>query len=176
MASPNQNEPWAFQQGYPAGKRETNEGYRCFRIFLELGPERSVKNVADVSGAKYETVKAYSSRYNWPQRAAAYDAHVIKVWSQEAREEFESRHKKELEKFRKDQQRRAEGLGKVADLLIEVTTGTLQDMAASGEPVDRQQLASIASTAAKLSEAAMNTAAAALGVDDLMEAIAPEVE
>ena len=132
MASPNQHEPWAFQQGCRPGKRETNEGYRCFRIFLELGPERSIKNVADVSGAKYETVKAYSSKYNWPQRAAAYDAHVIRTWSQEAREEFESRHKKELEKFR-DQQRRAERLGKVADLLIEVTTGTLEDMVASGE-------------------------------------------
>ena len=49
-------------------------------------------------------------------------------------------------------------------------------MVASGEPVDRQQLASIASTAAKLSDAAMNTAAAALGIDDLMEAIAPDVD
>ena len=67
-------------------------------------------------------------------------------------------------------------MGTVADLLIEVTTGTLEDMVASGEPVDRQQLASVASTAAKLSDAAMNVAAAALGVDDLIEAIAPEVE
>lgn len=176
MASPSTDELWGFQNGGKPGRRETNEAYRCFRIFLELGPERSIKNVADVSGAKYETVKANAQRYNWSQRAAAYDEHIIRTWSQEAREEFETRHKKELEKFRRDQQKRAEKLGKVADLLIEVTTGTLEDMVASGEPVDRQQLASVASTAAKLSDAAMNTAAAALGVDDLMEAIAPEVE
>ncbi len=176
MASSDQNQPWAFQQGCKPGKRETSEAYRCFRIYLELGPDRSVKNVSDISGSKYETCKAYNSKYAWSHRAAAYDAHVISTWSKEARDEFESKHKKALEKFRKDQQRRAEGLGKVADLLIEVTTGTLEDMVASGEPVDRQQLASVASTAAKLSDAAMNVAAAALGVDDLIEAIAPEEE
>lgn len=167
---------WDFQQGSPPGRKETPKAYRVFRIFLELGCNRSIPIAADVAGEKLDVCRQMSSRYNWQQRTAAYDAHMVSLWGKEVREEFETTHKKELMKFRKDQQKRAEGLGKVADLLISVTTETLEEMVASGEPVDRQQLASVASTAAKLSEAAMNTAAAALGVDDLMEAIAPDVD
>lgn len=169
-------QPWDFQQSTPPGKRETAKAYRVFRVYLELGCNRTVKTAADIAGENPEVCRQFSSRYNWQARTAAYDAHMVSLWGQEVREEFETTHKKELMKFRKDQQRRAEKLGKVADLLIEVTTETLEDMVASGEPVDRNQLAAIATTAAKLSDAAMNTAAAALGVDDLMEAIAPDVD
>jgi len=169
-------QPWDFQQHCGAGKKETTKAFRVFRIYLELGRDRTIKIAADVAGEKPDVCKVMSARYNWAERTALYDAHMVSLWGKEVREELETTHKKELMKFRKDQQRRAEKLGKVADLLIEVTTGTLEDMVASGEPVDRQQLASIASTAAKLSDAAMNTAAAALGVDDLMEAIAPDVD
>jgi len=169
-------QPWDFQQLTAAGTRETAKAYRVFRVYLELGSNRTIKTAAEVAGEDVAVSKQFSSRYNWQQRTALYDAHMVSLWGKQVREEFESTHKKELMKFRRDQQRRAEKLGKVADLLIEVTSGTLEDMVASGEPVDRNQLAAIASTAAKLSDAAMNTAAAALGVDDLMEAIAPDVD
>ena len=167
---------WDFRALSQEGRTETDNAYKAFRVYLELGRERNHETVASVVGCATSTVHAHSIRYCWQERAAAYDAHMVEKWGQEMREEYETRHKKELMKFRRDQQVRAEKLGKVADLLIEVTTETLEDMVASGEPVDRQQLAQIASTAAKLSDAAMNTAAAALGVDDLMEAIAPEGE
>ena len=169
-------QPWDFGANSREGYNETAKGYKCFRVYLELGNERNVKTVADVTGVKLDTVKAYAHRNNWSERSAEYDSHLVQKWAKEARAEFESTHKRELMKFRKDQQVRAEKLGRVADLLIDVTTETLEEMVASGEPVDRQQLASIASTAAKLSDAAMNTAAAALGVDDLLEAIAPEFD
>lgn len=169
-------QPWDFQQFTAAGKKETPKAFRVLRVYLELGSNRTIKVAADIAGENYEVCKQFSSRYNWQERTALYDAHMVSLWGQQVREEFETTHKKELMKFRKDQQRRAEKLGKVADLLIDVTTDTLEDMVASGEPVDRGQLAAIATTAAKLSDAAMNTAAAALGVDDLMEAIAPDVD
>lgn len=169
-------QPWDFQQFAPAGRKETAKAYRVFRVYLELGANRTIKTAADIAGEDPAVSKQFSSRYNWQQRTALYDAHMVSLWGQQVREEFETTHKKELMKFRREQQRRAEKLGKVADLLIEVTSGTLEDMVASGEPVDRNQLAAIASTAAKLSDAAMNTAAAALGIDDLMEAIAPDVD
>ena len=168
--------PWDFQQSCKPGKKETAKAFRVFRIFIELGRDRTIKVASDVAGESYEVAKKWSEHYSWQERTALYDAHMVSLWGKEVKEELETTHKRELMKFRKDQQRRAEKLGKVADLLIEVTTDTLEDMVASGEPVDRQQLASIATTAAKLSDAAMNTAAAALGVDDLMEAIVPDVD
>ena len=167
--------PWDFGNGLTKkGVKESPEAYRCFKIFLELGRERTLQRTADVAQVKRDKLGQLSGRYNWQERAAYYDAHMVELWGKQVKEEFESTHKKELMKFRKDQQRRAESLGQVADMLIEVTSETLQDMISSGERVDAQQLAAVARTAASLSEAAMNTAAAALGVDDLMEAINPE--
>ena len=167
--------PWDYGNGLTKkGVKEQPEAYRCFKIYLELGRERSNKLTAEIAQVKQEKIKQLSSRYNWQERAAYYDAHMVELWGKQVRSEFENTHKKELMKFRKDQQRRATALGKVADLLIEVTSETLEDMIASGERIDPQQLAAVARTAGALSEAAMNTAAAALGVDDLMEAIAPE--
>jgi len=165
--------PWDYGNGYETGK-ETTEAYRCFKIFLQLGRERTLTLAAEVGQVKVDKLRQYSSKYNWTERASYHDAHMVEEWGRQVEDQFENTHKKELLKFRKNQQRRAESLGKVADLLIEVTTGTLEDMVASGERVDTQQLAAVARTAGALSEAAMNTAAAALGVDDLMEAIAPE--
>lgn len=167
---------WDFGQNIKPGRRETADAFRAFKIYLEMGRGRNLKDCSALADIKHDLVKSYSSRYNWNERAGYYDAHMIELWGKQVKDEFETTHKKELMKFRKDQQKRADSLGKVADLLIEVTTGTLEDMVASGEAVDTQQLAAVARTAATLSEAAMNTAAAALGVDDLMEAIAPEVE
>tara|TARA_Y100000287_G_C14127492_1_gene308079 strand:+ start:232 stop:801 length:570 start_codon:yes stop_codon:yes gene_type:complete len=166
--------PWDFRQGGKPGHRESTEAYRCFRIYLELGRERNNKIAAEVAGQNKQIVDQYASKYQWAKRAAAWDAVRVTELSEEAREEFNTTHKKALIAFKKDTARRAESLGKVADLLITVTTDTLEDMVASGEPVDRQQLAAIANTAAKLAEVAMNTSAAALGVDDLIEAINPE--
>ena len=166
--------PWDYGNGIEAGRKESTEAYRCFKVYLQLGRERTLPLTADVAQVKHEKVKQYSSKYNWTERASYHDAHMVEQWGKQVEDEFQNTHKKELLKFRKDQQRRAESLGKVADLLIEVTAGTLEDMVAAGERVDTQQLAAVARTAGALSEAAMNTAAAALGVDDLMEAIAPE--
>ena len=166
-------QPWDYGNGFERG-RETPEAYRCFKIFLQLGRERSLQMAADVAQCKEEKLRQYSSKYNWTERAAYHDAHMVEQWGKQVEEQFENTHKKELLKFRKDQQRRAESLGKVADLLIEVTADSLEQLIASGEAIDTNQLAAVARTAGALSEAAMNTAAAALGVDDLMEAIAPE--
>ena len=169
-------QPWDFRAIDTGAHQESAASFKAFKVYLELGRDRNHQTIADVTGSPVTSVATWATRFKWQERAVLYDVHMVEKWSVEVRDEFESRHKTELMKFRKDQQRRAEKLGKVADLLIEVTTGTLEDMVQSAEPVDRAQLAAIANTAAKLSDAAMNTAAAALGVDDLMEAIAPDVE
>lgn len=167
--------PWDHGQGNSKRSvRENIDAYRSFRLYLEMGRDRSHARLSEVTQYKTEKIKNWSARYCWAPRAAAYDAHQISLWSSEARQDFEDSHKKELVKFKHDQQVRAEKLGKVADQLIQITSETLSDMIANGEPIESQQLAAVARTAAALAEAAMNTAATALGVDDLIEAIEPE--
>ena len=167
-------EPWEYGNGLEAGRKETQNAYRAFRVYLELGSQRTAKQVAEIASESINNVHNWATRYNWTERSAYYDAHQVSLWGQQVKEEFETTHKEELLKFRKDQQRRAVSLGKVADLLIEVTSAKLEQMISEDDLIDSAQLAAVARTAGSLSEAAMNTAAAALGIDDLIEAINPE--
>jgi hypothetical protein len=170
--------PWDYGNGYDSDRKETMRAYQAFRFYLEIGSERTIKKTAETcgSGIGYEMLRHYAKRFAWSKRASAYDAHIIDGWGLQVRNEFEATHKEALMKFRVVQQQRAEGLGRVADLLIVVSTTTLQQMVAQESAVEPAQLAAIARTAAALAEAAMNTGAAALGVDDLIEAINPEAE
>lgn len=165
--------PWDFKEG-GRGFRETPAAYRTFQAYLHLGPKRTLAAAAKVLGIPAKRLSDYSSRYCWPERTAAHDAAQVKKWAQEVREDFETSHKAELLKFRQEQQRRAKGLGEVADLLINVTRRTLEEMDQQQVPVEPEQLAAVCRTAAALADAAMNTGAAALGVDDLIDAINPE--
>ena len=156
------------------GVKETPEAYRCFKIFLEIGRNRNLKQVANIAQKSYAQIEHFSKHNNWQERAAYYDASIVERWNLETKKEFEKQHKKALTKFREDQHRRAEALGHVADLLIDVTTESIDEMRSSGEVIDRQQLAAVARTAAALADAALNVGAASLGVDDLLEAISPD--
>ena len=72
-----QPQPWDFQQFTAAGKRETAKAYRVFRVYLELGSNRTIKTAADIAGEDVAVSKQFSSRYNWQQRTALYDAHMV---------------------------------------------------------------------------------------------------
>ena len=165
---------WDPGCGIDKGIKESPEAYRCFKVFLELGRNRTLKQTAAVAGKGTNQVEHFSKKNNWRERAAYYDASIVERWNLETKKEFESQHKKALKKFREDQQRRAEALGNVADLLIDVTTESIDEMRSSGDVIDRQQLAAVARTAAALADAALNVGAASLGVDDLLEAISPD--
>lgn len=59
-------------------ERQPGEGqkpYEAARIYFELGPSRSLAEVARVLGKHRETVRRYSTRFQWRERARAFDAH-----------------------------------------------------------------------------------------------------
>jgi len=169
--------PWDLNQDLKEeGLKETAKAYESFVLYLELGRNRTKRKVAEIQGENLANIRRYADINNWEYRTAKYDAWKIRQAAKQAHKEYESKHKTDLMAFREAQQRRAEGLGLVSDLLIEVTTTSLQEMIASGESINAQQLAAVARTAGALAESAMNTGAAALGIDDLIDAIDPENE
>jgi len=156
--------------------RESPEAYRVFSCYLDLGRHRSLRKAAEVAHVSLSTCGQYSSKYNWQERAAYFDRHQVEKFGAEVRAEFKNKHKAALAKFAEEQQRRAVSLGRLADLMIEITTESIDEMQQSGRVIDQQQLAAIARTASALADSSMNVGAASLGVDDLIEAIAPENE
>src|SRR5579864_1387804 len=53
--------------------RETSKAHKAFRMYLDLGPERSAVAVARQCGVNKSLVHRWSSRWRWIERAVEYD-------------------------------------------------------------------------------------------------------
>lgn len=60
---------WIRQEGEPA------KAYAGAQIYFELGKDRTLKKVAERVGVTDRTIQNWSSRWNWIERAAAFDRH-----------------------------------------------------------------------------------------------------
>jgi hypothetical protein len=164
--------PWEYGHRNENGFLESPRAFFCFtEYYLPMGVSRSAAVAAKAAGSSPTTFQKYCARDDWAARAAAYDRHNAGTWRAEVDEEAKALYQTELRRFREDQQRRARTLGRVADLMIGATTRTLEAMEAEGGYVDPDQLATVARAAAAIVETSMNTAAAALGVTDVLEAL-----
>jgi hypothetical protein len=65
--------PWERGQGHD-GRPERPETHARFRAWLELGPSRSLAAYAAVVGVSKQAIYETAARFNWRQRAAAWDA------------------------------------------------------------------------------------------------------
>lgn len=88
-------ELWEQQKG------ERAKAFMLFCIFRDLGPLRNLpKALAQYESSTNETlsigqINTYSSKYNWYERAKAYDAHcdeIARLEREEAIKEMEHRH------------------------------------------------------------------------------------
>lgn len=156
-------------------KRETPEAFEAFTIYLELGRGRSANKVASVLGCSADNVKRWMKRNQWTTRAAQYDADKVKEDFKAVREKRAKEHKVAIERFRKEQERRARGMGDLADLMMELTSEKLMAMRAAGELPSEQSISNLAKTVASLADMAMNLQATALGVDELVDTLETEL-
>lgn len=59
--------PWEQQP------RESAKAFEAFAIYRDMGVERSVRKVTQRLNKSLTLIGKWSSRYNWPERARAYD-------------------------------------------------------------------------------------------------------
>ncbi len=59
--------------------RESNPAYAAFLAYIELGVGRSVRQVARRLAKSATLIGRWSSKHDWPKRAAAYDDHIAKT-------------------------------------------------------------------------------------------------
>lgn len=70
--SQNDSAPLPFERQ----PRESAKAYAAFRVYLEMGPERSVRDVARKLGKSATLIGRWSSKFDWMSRVAAHGAHV----------------------------------------------------------------------------------------------------
>lgn len=61
-------EPWARRDD------ESAKAYEAFRTYLELGSKRSIRTTCESLNKSVALLGRWSSKYEWPSRAAAYDS------------------------------------------------------------------------------------------------------
>jgi hypothetical protein len=65
---------WDKNQGFE-GPPESHEAHERFRVFLKLGSRRTVAELARRIGVTKQAIGQVARRYNWKERAEAWDAY-----------------------------------------------------------------------------------------------------
>ena len=59
--------------------RESNKAFAAFRVYLELGPQRSLALTAAKVGKSKVMMERWSRKYDWPGRVAAHAAYAGQI-------------------------------------------------------------------------------------------------
>lgn len=76
MGRGDQMEPWDKRTS------ESNKSYMAFLTFRNIGPLRTLKQAAtafygDYTESRYKRIQAWARQFDWKDRAAAWDRHVL---------------------------------------------------------------------------------------------------
>lgn len=58
---------------------ETDPAYQAFKLYLDMGPERSCDRVAKSLGKSLQLLTGWSSKHEWVARVRAFDRHVAEA-------------------------------------------------------------------------------------------------
>ncbi len=59
--------------------KESDKAFAAFSVYLSQGPERSLAKTAAKLGRSKVLMEKWSSKFDWPARVAAYNAHMALV-------------------------------------------------------------------------------------------------
>ena len=144
--------------------------YAALLQYRDLGPGRSLRQAAVVTGMSQSTLRRLAKRWDWKQRLEDYDDSFLARAAEVAAEAEQARHRAQLLAFRDTQHRRAEQLSDVAERLLELVVESTSAHLAAGTLLQPAQLGAGLTAAARALEASGSKAATALGVEELLEA------
>ena len=59
--------------------RESAKAYAAFKVYLDLGPERSLLTVAHRLGKSRPLIERWSVKFDWPARVTAFNRHFAEL-------------------------------------------------------------------------------------------------
>jgi len=96
---------WLRQPG------ESEKAFAAFQCYLDLGDERTISAVGQKLGKSRSQIDAWRGKFNWKERAQAYDNFLVSDKAKKTRREVEARY---------------ERFGKVSDQLLAFSMSTLK--------------------------------------------------
>ena len=144
--------------------------YAALLQYRDLGPGRSLRQAAVVTGMSQSTLRRLAKRWDWKQRLEDYDDSFLARAAKVGAEAEQARHRAQLVAFRDAQHRRAEQLSDAAERLLELVVESTRSHLAAGTLLQPAQLGAGLTAAARALESSGSTAATALGVEELLQA------
>ena len=130
-----ERKPWERVDG------ETVKAYEAFRIYRDLGPERSMRKAGEVLGKSMGTLDRWTSRFDWRLRVEAYEDELERARLKERNESIAKMHNRHAQLSRKMQAKALKRLETLkpselspADLLKYVEVATKLERVSMGEP------------------------------------------
>ena len=150
-------------------KNEPAGDFAALLIHRDAGPGRTLSATATQVGRSESTLRRLAKRWNWSERLSLFDNAVLQEVADAGAATAADRHRDQLLAFRDAQQSRADQLSATAELLLEFVMASIRHQLSAGTLLQPGQLGTALGAAARSLEAAGSTAAAALGVDELLE-------
>ncbi|MCT0216070.1 hypothetical protein KQ298_07005 [Synechococcus sp. CS-1330] len=157
-------------------KDEPSADFAALLIHRDTGPGRTLSATALQVGRSESTVRRVANRWRWADRLQAFDSAVLTQVAATGAHTAEIRHRQQLLAYRDDQHRRAKQLATAAEQLMQLVVESVQAHLEAGTLLQPGQLGAALGAAARALEASGSTAAAALGVDELMEQLLGDAE
>jgi hypothetical protein len=155
-------------------ERLSDESASDFSVLLkyrDLGPGRSLRQAAALTGLSESTLRRLSKRWDWQSRLEPYDAALLQEVAAAGAEAEKTRHRAQLLAFRDAQHRRADRLAEAAERLLELVLESTREHLLAGTLLQPAQLGAPLMSAARALESSSSTAATALGVDQVLAAL-----
>lgn len=116
------NKPWERQF------KESKQAYEAFRVYCELGAQRSQRRVAARLGKSEQIMSRWGARWSWVERARQYDNEIARQDIEEARKGIAEMRQKQITTGKYLQAKALEALKKKADSPEGLSRAELKDL------------------------------------------------
>lgn len=89
---------------------ESEKAYEAFKIYLNLGDNRTAQAVADKLHKSYTLIRRWKKSYDWESRVIAYDNSLIEEARKKAKKDIETMNKRHITQALKLQKIAVDGL------------------------------------------------------------------
>ncbi|MDR2044498.1 MAG: hypothetical protein LBQ15_09070 [Clostridium sp.] len=86
--NPSDDNIWLRQPG------ETEKAFAAFQCYLDLGLDRTIAEVGRKQGKSRSQIDEWRNRYDWKNRASAYDNWLVSSKAKKTRKEVEARYER----------------------------------------------------------------------------------
>lgn len=156
-------------------RHENSDQYAAFQEYIRMPKPRSATKLGTMLGYTPSTLFRWSKRYNWDERAAAWDKHQIQIVHKDSTELQRQKHKEAIREYRDAAEAQAKDMMEVSKDLTTILANRVKQAEAVGEEIPMNLVAGLLRATASISEQGRQAWAAALGVDELMEVVEVEL-